>query len=79
MSENGFPVEFVPTLLTPEEVEGEFNLALRRMEVLHLRSVINRHVDMHFPTEQWDFVTGDLLMNNLVHLRDDTLQKMRGE
>lgn len=78
MMTDTYPVEFVPTLLTPEEVEGEFNLALRRMEVLHLRSIIDKHFDGQFPNNQWNAASGEGFMTNILLLRDDTVSKMRG-
>lgn len=76
MSETGFPVEFVPKVLTQEEVEKEFDQALHEMEMRHLRSVINQHFDEHFPGQTWRVETGGTLIANMLALRDETLQRM---
>ena len=78
MTEDCYPVEFIPTQLTPEEVEGEFNLALRRAEAMHLRSIIDAHYDTLFTENKWVRELGDEFMTKLMHLRDDTVSKMRG-
>lgn len=76
MSETGFPVEFVPKVLSSEEVEKEFDQALHEMEMRHLRSVINQHFDEHFPGQTWRVETGGTLIANMLALRDETLQRM---
>lgn len=70
---------FVPTTLTVEEVQKEFQKALWQMEYLHLRAVINQMTAQYFPDDKWQAETGNACMAELVALRDETLRKMRGE
>lgn len=76
MSETGF----VPSRLTPEAVERQFEKALEQMEFLHLRALINQQADVHFPVDEgWQVEKGEAAMADMAAFRDEMLRAMKGE